>query len=86
MRRNGRAPNTGSKPRLASSALAASVSTSAMSLLLSWPATRLIIRSTIRMISSRVSWWKTMMSSMRLRNSGRKCFFSSSLTFCFIRS
>jgi hypothetical protein len=27
-----------------------------------------------------------MMSSMRLRNSGRKCFFSSSSTLSFIRS
>jgi A/G-specific adenine glycosylase len=33
-----------------------------------------------------VSWWNTMMSSMRLRNSGRKCCFSSSLTLAFIRS
>ncbi|CNI48380.1 Uncharacterised protein [Mycobacterium tuberculosis] len=86
VRRNGRAPSTGSKPRLASSDLALSVSSRAMSLLLSWAATRPIIRSTIWMISSRVSWWKTIVSSMRLRNSGRKCFLSSSLTFCFIRS
>ena len=45
-----------------------------------------IIRSTISTISSWVSWWKTMMSSTRLRNSGRKCCFSSSLTLGFIRS
>src|SRR4051794_35316285 len=44
------------------------------------------MRSTIWMVSSSVNWWKTMMSSMRLRNSGRKCCFSSSLTFAFIRS
>ena len=70
VRRNGRAPSTGSKPRLANSDLALSVSSMAMSLLLSCFSTRPIIRSTIWMISSRVSWWKTMMSSMRLRNSG----------------
>src|SRR5271165_1171395 len=40
VRRSGRAPNTGSKPRLASNVLALSVSSSAMSLLFSWPATR----------------------------------------------
>ncbi|CAA9231829.1 MAG: hypothetical protein AVDCRST_MAG52-1056 [uncultured Blastococcus sp.] len=38
------------------------------------------------MISSSVSWWNTTMSSMRLRNSGRKCCLSSSLTLSFIRS
>ncbi len=37
-------------------------------------------------ISSRRSWWKTMMSSTRFRNSGRKCCFSSSCTRDFIRS
>ena len=45
-----------------------------------------IIRSTIWMISFGVSWWKTTVSSTRLRNSGRKCCLSSSLTFDFIRS
>ena len=44
------------------------------------------MRSTIVMICSSVSWWNTTMSSMRFRNSGRKCFFSSSLTLFFIRS
>ena len=57
-----------------------------MSLFFSCVSTRVIIRSTILTIWSSVSWWKTMMSSIRLRNSGRKCFFSSSLTLCFIRS
>ena len=32
------------------------------------------------------SSWKTMTSSIRLRNSGRKCAFSASLTLAFIRS
>ncbi len=36
--------------------------------------------------SSWVSSWKTMTSSMRFRNSGRKWAFSASLTFSFIRS
>src|ERR1700727_2808423 len=43
-----------------------------------------IIRSTMLKISSRRSWWKTMMSSTRFRNSGRKCCFSSSCTRDFI--
>ncbi|SKW74622.1 Uncharacterised protein [Mycobacteroides abscessus subsp. abscessus] len=71
---------------MASSDLALSVSSMAMSLVLSCLPTRPIIRSTISMICSCVSCSKTMMSSMRLRNSGRKCFLSSSWTFCFIRS
>ena len=44
------------------------------------------IRSTIVVTSGLDSSWNTMMSSMRFRNSGRKCCLSSSLTFCFIRS
>src|SRR6185437_12963982 len=51
-----------------------------MSLLRSWPSTRAVIRSTISTISSGDSWWKTTMSSIRFRNSGRKCCLSSSLT------
>ncbi|SLJ72185.1 Uncharacterised protein [Mycobacteroides abscessus subsp. abscessus] len=86
VRRSGRAPSTGSKPRLASRFLAVGVSSIAMSLFFSCVATRPIIRSTISTICSLVSWWKTITSSMRLRNSGRKCFFSSSLTLSFIRS
>jgi len=66
--------------------LAFSVISIPMSLFLIAVSTRVIIRSTICTICSVVSWWNTTMSSMRLRNSGRKCFFSSSLTFCFIRS
>src|ERR1035441_551956 len=45
-----------------------------------------IIRSTILKISSWLSWWNTMMSSTRFRNSGRKCCLSSSCTLLFIRS
>ena len=32
------------------------------------------------------SSWKTMTSSIRLRNSGRKCCFSASFTFSFMRA
>ena len=38
------------------------------------------------MTSSLVSSWKTIVSSMRFRNSGRKCALSASLTFSFMRS
>ena len=38
------------------------------------------------MTSALVSSWKTIVSSMRLRNSGRKWALSASLTFSFIRS
>ena len=44
------------------------------------------MRSTISMTSSRVSSWKTITSSIRLRNSGRKWAFRASLTLAFIRS
>ena len=40
----------------------------------------------MRKISSWLSWWNTIVSSTRLRNSGRKCPFSSSATLAFIRS
>ena len=43
-------------------------------------------RSTIVLISSFVSLWKTMTSSMRLRNSGRKTFLSSPVTRFFMSS
>ena len=48
--------------------------------------TRLIIRSTIWVTSSRVSSLNTITSSIRFRNSGRKLFLSSSVTFSFIFS
>ena len=48
--------------------------------------TRSTSRSTISVISVVVSSWKTMTSSMRLRNSGRKWRLSSSCTFSFIFS
>ena len=37
-------------------------------------------------ISSWLSWWNTMVSSMRFKNSGRKCCLSSCCTFAFICS
>ena len=86
VRRSGRAPSTGSKPFFARYFLALSVSSRPMSLFLSWPSIRAVKMSTICRISSWRSWWKTIVSSMRLRNSGRKCCFSSSLTLTFIRS
>ena len=44
-----------------------------------------IIRSTMRAISGFVSGGNTIVSSTRLRNSGRKCCLSSSATFAFMR-
>lgn len=44
-----------------------------MSRSLSRSSTLSTMRSTIWMMSSSVSWWKTTVSSTRLRNSGRKC-------------
>ena len=85
-RRSGRAPSTGSKPRLAISVFAAGVSSMPMSLSLSRPSIWATIRSTMRSISACDSWWKTTISSTRFRNSGRKCCFSSSDTFAFIFS
>ena len=41
---------------------------------------------TMIVTSARDSSWKTMVSSMRFRNSGRKCAFRASLTFSFIFS
>ena len=38
------------------------------------------------LISSFVSLWKTMTSSMRFSSSGRKTFFSSPMTFVFMSS
>ena len=58
----------------------------AQALALELALTRSIIRSTIWVTSSLVSSWKTMVSSMRFRNSGRKCCLSASLTFSFIFS
>ena len=52
----------------------------------SWSRTRASIRSTIWVISSTVSERKTTVASMRLRNSGRKLFFSSAATFSFMSS
>ena len=57
-----------------------------MSRSLSRSSTLAIIRSTIVDDLSWVSWWKTMVSSTRFRNSGRKCCLSSSFTLDFIRS
>ena len=42
--------------------------------------------STIDTICARDSGGNTMISSTRLRNSGRKCCLSSSDTFAFMRS
>ena len=50
------------------------------------PRTRPIISSMISLISSRVSLWKTITSSIRFRNSGRKTFFSSPMIRSFISS
>ena len=47
---------------------------------------RLSSSSTIEVISSFVSLWKTMTSSIRLRNSGRKTFFSSPMIRFFMSS
>jgi hypothetical protein len=69
---HGRAPSTGSKPRRASSDFAAGVSSRAMSLLARAASTRVIMRSTMVMICSSVSWWKTMMSSLRGSVIGRE--------------
>ena len=44
------------------------------------------MRSTITRISSFVSLWKTITSSMRLSSSGRKTFFSSPMIRDFISS
>ena len=52
----------------------------------SWSRSRLIIRSMISVTSSLVSSWKTMVSSIRLRNSGRKWALRASLTLSFIFS
>ena len=49
-------------------------------------AVRASFRSTISMTSSRESSWKTMTSSIRFKNSGRKWAFKASLTLAFIRS
>src|SRR6266540_370400 len=76
VRRSGRAPNSGWKPRRASSSMAASLNSTVMS----WAASRRRVSSSI----SRVIWrsWAAssprnrMISSMRLRNSGRKCWRS----------
>ena len=40
----------------------------------------------MEVISSFVSLWKTMTSSIRLRNSGRKTFFSSPMIRFFMSS
>ena len=66
--------------------LAASVTSSDICWARSWSRTRASIRSTIRAISSTVSDRKTTVASMRLRNSGRKLFFSSAATFSFMSS
>jgi hypothetical protein len=47
---------------------------------------RFIRISITLLISSFVSLWKTMISSMRLSSSGRNTFFSSPITFVFISS
>jgi hypothetical protein len=86
VRRSGRAPRTGSKPLLPRYFLALSVSSRPMSLFFSWVSIRETKMSTMLRISDWLSWWKTIVSSMRFRNSGRKCCFSSSLTLFFIRS
>ena len=85
-RRSGRAPSTGSKPRWAIRALAAGVSSMPMSLSFSRISIWATIRSTIRSMSTWVSWRNTTISSTRLRNSGRKCCLSSSATLAFIFS
>ena len=73
VRLSGRAPNAGSVPSRTSSARAASVSSRTMSWLASRATRSATSRSTIRSRSASVSAWKTMISSTRLRNSGRKC-------------
>ena len=79
-----RAP--GRSPRSASRSLAAWVSSSDMSRSFSRSSTQAIMLSTIETICSFVSGGNTMISSTRLRNSGRKCCLSSSVTLFFIRS
>ena len=66
--------------------LAAWVTSSVICWARSWSRTRASIRSTIWVISSTVSERKTTVASIRLRNSGRKLFFSSAATFSFMIS
>ena len=65
---------------------AAWVTSSCMLWARSWSRTRASIRSTIWLISSTVSERNTTVASIRLRNSGRKFFFSSAATFSFMTS
>src|SRR3954470_17902017 len=85
-RRNGRAPIAGSQPFSTRKSSAASVRSSWSSRSASEERMRRSSRSTIVLISSRVSLWKTITSSMRLRNSGRKTFLSSPMMRPFMSS
>jgi hypothetical protein len=76
-RLSGRAPKTGSKPSLASWPRARLVTSSFMSIFASRSSST---RSWILAIDWMFFWssaWKTTASSIRFRNSGRKCFLTS---------
>src|SRR5262249_51968916 len=78
---NGLAPNVGAYPPAASACFALSVHVSAIPRSATVRASPLSWISTICAISSRASRWKTMTSSMRLKNSGRKWRRSDSSIF-----
>ena len=76
----------GSYPSSASSSFAAWVSSTVAPWTAIWLCSRFILMSTIRRISLRSSLWKTMISSIRFRSSGRKTFLSSPMTRDFMSS
>lgn len=82
--RSGLAPYIGSNPSLAISCLASSVTSRFICRSFTLLDSSASIRSTILIIWSSSSWWNTIVSSTRLRNSGRKVFFSSSIIPSFI--
>ena len=85
-RRSGRAPNSRLVPFSIRNSLASSVSTSFRPFSFSRLVTFASSMSMICFRSSLVRLRKTMMSSTRLRNSGRKFFSISSFSMSFIFS
>src|SRR5207247_515748 len=68
-----------SKPSVTSFSFAGSLTVKTSSCAARFKATLASIRSTMPSICSWVSRWKTTTASTRLRNSGRNCFFRSSM-------
>ena len=76
----------GSYPLSTMKSFALSVSSIATSCTFICSRRRFISRSTICLISSFVSFWNTMISSIRFRSSGRNIFFTSPMMRFFMSS